>query len=162
MSEEKLKQIVYRSLAIGLVNDRMLLEIQASANRFNETCGISGLLYYHSGVFLQLLEGSAGCIERVMERIAADQRHYDIRQIHEQENTHRLVATWRMGVMNLDQPEAVNDHHDVSIVPLLDALLRHRSMERADQADLQKAIWNIRTQAALKSSPGGGASRRAG
>ncbi len=162
MSEEKLKQILYRSLAIGLVNDRMLLEIQASASRFNEACGISGLLYYHSGVFLQFLEGPAVSIERVMERIAADQRHYDIRQIHAQESTHRLVATWRMGVMNLDQPEAINDHHEISIVPLLDALLHHRGMERLDQSDLQKAIWNIRTQAVTKESPRGGASRRAG
>lgn len=70
-----LHRLIYASSAVGVLRadelDRILLRAKAS----NESSGITGLLLFHEGSFIQVIEGSPAGVMSLMERIKRDRRH---------------------------------------------------------------------------------------
>ncbi len=95
-------QLVYTSRAACEINDPILAAIQDSACRHNEPHGITGVLLYGSGLFIQLLEGPLEDVDAIYQRIAKDPRHNDVQIIYRTFASERRFPSWSMGVVNME------------------------------------------------------------
>lgn len=73
-----LQRVAYLSTAIGVLRADELDRIYLRAKAANAGAGITGLMLFHEGVFLQVLEGPAAGVASLMERIRRDKRHAGI------------------------------------------------------------------------------------
>lgn len=78
-------------------------EIKEYACRRNPRRGVSGMLLYGSGRFMQLLEGPERRVRETFERIRRDPRHTEVRVLCEREFPTRLFEEPSMGVLNLSE-----------------------------------------------------------
>lgn len=78
------------------------------ASRNNGSLGITGLLLYNAGNFMQLLEGDAFVIMDLFHAITRDQRHTQIERLAFGNAESRLFREWNMGVLNLDHNTEFN------------------------------------------------------
>ncbi|WP_299283137.1 BLUF domain-containing protein [uncultured Tateyamaria sp.] len=67
------------------------------SRRNNARDGITGLLAYHDGRFLQVLEGPEGAVAACLARINVDQRHTRVRTLSAGPVKAALFPKWRMG-----------------------------------------------------------------
>ena len=77
-----------------------ILEASRSHNLHN---GITGVLCYGGGVFLQAIEGGRDAVNRLYNHIAADARHSDVVLLHYEEISERRFGGWTMGQVNLSK-----------------------------------------------------------
>ncbi|MCC7049448.1 MAG: BLUF domain-containing protein [Alphaproteobacteria bacterium] len=87
---------VYVTSAIKPFGRQELLELLRHARRNNEAAGITGMLLYRSGNFIQAIEGPAEAVDRLLDRIALDPRHAGMIQVVRQPITRREFAAWSM------------------------------------------------------------------
>ncbi|MDA8791792.1 BLUF domain-containing protein [Bacteriovoracaceae bacterium] len=101
-------QLVYLSFASPKFNnqeDKGLQEILNVANPNNESIGVTGMLLYKGGVFMQLLEGNKNVVLNLFGRIGTDLRHEGIKILVKQEVEGRLFTDWTMGYRKIDNVE---------------------------------------------------------
>lgn len=98
-----MRQLVYVSSATHLMADPELNEILAASRRRNPADGVTGMLLYIDGGFLQVLEGEDDNVAAVYERICGDRRHRGCRILVDQPTDDRLFANWSMGFERLDR-----------------------------------------------------------
>lgn len=84
-----------------------LLQISQANNRRD---GISGLLVYDAGSFLQIFEGPTQEVEALIRRIERDPRHADIVVLSAGPVADRYFEGWGMDAANLDRVDDVT--HD--------------------------------------------------
>ena len=77
-----------------------LVEIMDHAQTRNVARGITGILCYGSGQFLQALEGERAAVTALYHRIAVDRRHDDCQLISVDEIEARAFPEWTMKVVN--------------------------------------------------------------
>lgn len=65
---------VYVSSAVAPFTPQELLELLRRARQDNEAAGITGMLLYRSGNFIQTIEGPAAAVDTLLKRIACDPR----------------------------------------------------------------------------------------
>jgi hypothetical protein len=75
MPSGALHRIVYMSTAVGVLRAEELDRIYLRAKSANARAGITGLLLFYEGAFLQALEGPAAGVMSLAERIRRDRRH---------------------------------------------------------------------------------------
>jgi hypothetical protein len=95
-------ELIYTSAAKVLLDPLQLGEILASARRNNPILGVSGILLYHQGSFMQLLEGEEQVLRTLYERIAVDPRHHRLATLRERTIESRSFGSWSMGFVALD------------------------------------------------------------
>ena len=105
MSESPIYYLVYASAATQLFSKAALLELLTKAREKNQRLGISGLLLYKDGDFIQLLEGPKAAVKALFNTIDHDPRHVGSMIMTEGERDERLFADWSMGFRNLADPE---------------------------------------------------------
>jgi hypothetical protein len=93
----KLIQLIYVSAAKNLFNPAELRELLRLARIKNERLGVTGMLLYHEGSFLQVLEGPLSAVEPLLETINHDQRHEKVMLLLRREIEERNFADWKMG-----------------------------------------------------------------
>ena len=98
-----LSHLIYlsESRIAGDVNAE-LLAINKTAHFINTKLDVTGLLLYNAGQFLQVLEGRELVIERLFEKISADERHANVCRLVAEPIESRLFYQWSMGVLNLE------------------------------------------------------------
>ena len=100
-----LVELLYCSVSVepDLTNadlDRILV----SARRRNLAQDITGMMIYHRGEFVQILEGKKESIENVYEKfICPDTRHTAINKVLENTITHRSFGEWYMGFIGTSE-----------------------------------------------------------
>ena len=100
-----LVELLYCSVSVepDLTNadlDRILV----SARRRNLAQDITGMMIYHGGEFVQILEGRKESIENVYEKfICPDTRHTAINKVLENTITHRSFGEWSMGFVGTSE-----------------------------------------------------------
>jgi hypothetical protein len=103
-----LYNIVYSSRAAAGVEATEVQRIVATAQRRNPRNGITGLLVFGSGVFLQWLEGPRDNTRALMARLQADPRHDTLVVISESEECReRLFPDWDMELVDAEDIHAV-------------------------------------------------------
>ncbi|WP_239490039.1 BLUF domain-containing protein [Luteitalea sp. TBR-22] len=85
-----------------------LAQLVAYSQRRNEQDGLTGLLLYGRGHFLQLLEGRRQPLLLTYDRIARDARHTDIELLLDGPIPARVFEGWAMGLLNVDQSGEVD------------------------------------------------------
>lgn len=95
-------QILYVSGASGEVSNDDLEDILATSRRNNPSLGVTGMLLWGDGVFIQVLEGETRTVHGLAARIRNDPRHRNFMVLFEQTTDQRVFANWSMGYKQLD------------------------------------------------------------
>jgi hypothetical protein len=91
-------QIVYTSTATEHLSCADLNELLLGARNRNKTLGVSGMLVFHGGTFLQALEGKKRAVNEIFASILTDPRHRDIEVLHRGPGfDQRVFGDWSMG-----------------------------------------------------------------
>jgi hypothetical protein len=98
-----LVRLMYASRAAESVTPDELLAILKKSKADNPSLGITGVLCFSGGIFLQLLEGGRMQVNRLYNRIVADPRHTDVVLLSYEEIDERSFAGWSMGQVNLSR-----------------------------------------------------------
>jgi hypothetical protein len=104
-----LKVIAYVSRATAPVDSNELAALEDEARRYNRTTGITGLLVFDAGHYIQVLEGPAGAVDATLVRIRADPRHEDLEQVLDEPIDERRFARWALASIDLRAPAASVD-----------------------------------------------------
>jgi hypothetical protein len=73
----------------------------ATSRTHNPACGITGILCYGAGIFLQAIEGGRGAVSELYNHISRDPRHKDVVLLDFEEISERRFGGWTMGQVNL-------------------------------------------------------------
>jgi hypothetical protein len=98
-----LVRLMYASRAAEAVDTSALLSILKESKAKNPALGVTGVLCFASGVFLQVLEGGRAQVNSLYNRIVADTRHTDVVLLSYEEIEERCFASWSMGQVNLSR-----------------------------------------------------------
>jgi hypothetical protein len=93
VSNDPLRQLLYASICPRDVDFDTILH-QSRHN--NAVDGITGLLWYHAGRVLQVLEGPDTSVAATFARIVADPRHSDVRIVADRTIPDREFGYWSM------------------------------------------------------------------
>lgn len=96
-----LVRLMYASRAASAVDQEELLAILRQSKSSNPEHGITGVLCFSEGIFLQVLEGGRSAVNRLYNRIAADPRHSQVELLSYEEIGERRFAGWSMGQVNM-------------------------------------------------------------
>lgn len=96
--------IVYSSVARAEFLDGDLITLLMNSRANNRRLGLSGLLLYRDGRFIQVLEGDEQDVRDRYAIIAADPRHRSVRILLEETIPERRFARWTMGYHALSDP----------------------------------------------------------
>lgn len=100
-----LVQIAYASSARDPFTKEELLELLKKSRVKNQALGITGLLLYKSGNFLQILEGESSTLRDILQKIELDPRHRGFLTIFKRNIEEREFPDWSMAFRNLNDPE---------------------------------------------------------
>ena len=99
----ELTSLAYVSQETRPLNQAALGDILASSRRHNESNGITGLLVYANGRFVQVLEGSESVVNETMLRIKTDERHHRLHVILTQTIPERHFGIWSMAFPKIEE-----------------------------------------------------------
>jgi len=97
-AKREVYQLLYRSQAAGDIL-KELPSILAASRRNNPSRGISGLLIYRDGYFLQLLEGPEDQVAERFAVIMRDPRHEGVELLARIRNGEAIFGDWAMGFL---------------------------------------------------------------
>ncbi|QLG88727.1 BLUF domain-containing protein [Chitinibacter bivalviorum] len=101
-----LVRLIYASRAAGDVNAELLDAILRSSRQNNPAIGVTGVLCYSGGMFVQVLEGSRSAVSSLYNVIVRDPRHEKVELLHFEEIVERHFSGWTMGQVNLSKVNA--------------------------------------------------------
>ncbi len=94
-------QLGYASAAAKPFDAEELVELLSKARRNNAALGVTGMLLYHEGSFVQILEGDRGTVEALYAKIADDPRHVEPLLLFRHQEHPRNFGDWTMGFHEL-------------------------------------------------------------
>jgi hypothetical protein len=89
-------QVSYVSRLSQPMSSEQLLALLMQCRDNNATQGVTGMLLYGNGTFLQVIEGEVAVIDGLVEKIWADPRHAEKKLLHRREISRREYADWSM------------------------------------------------------------------
>ncbi len=93
-------QIIYASAAAKPFARDNLVELLKIARRKNMAADISGMLLYHGGSFLQVLEGPEKNVEELYAKIQKDPRHNRCLLLWRDSIQQKEFENWSMGFVD--------------------------------------------------------------
>ena len=99
-----------------------LVALLETCHRNNTRDGVTGMLLYKEGNFMQVLEGEEETVRRIHAKIQRDPRHVGLITLLETTVPERQFPSWSMGFRNLSEPavRAVPGYNEFLNVPLDD------------------------------------------
>lgn len=94
--------LIYASSATRTMTSEDLLAILSKSHENNRRLGITGMLLYRGGNFLQVLEGEEKVIDERFNIIMQDPRHHQVTLLLKRPVTKRQFEQWEMGFTNID------------------------------------------------------------
>ena len=102
-ASDRVYRLIYVSSAVEYFDQAALEALLAQARTNNARLGITGLLLYGEGAFLQLLEGPREAVESLYATIREDPRHTLCLVLDEETHVPRLFGEWRMAFQRLSR-----------------------------------------------------------
>lgn len=96
-----LVRLMYASRSVPALGPDVLAHIVRRSQANNPALGITGVLCFSDGLFVQVLEGGRSPVNALYNRIAADARHTHVELLSYAEIGERRFAGWAMGQVNL-------------------------------------------------------------
>ena len=114
--------LTYLSTATEPFDTSTLSDLLESAREKNHARGLTGMLLYVGGHFIQTLEGPADVVDATFARIEQDPQHRDVFVALREGIDARVFPDWSMGFDSLSTEEAAElpgfsdylEHHTVS------------------------------------------------
>ncbi|SNT69028.1 BLUF domain-containing protein [Psychrobacter sp. LV10R520-6] len=105
IEESALIQLVYVSslTMMSRFNNSLFTDVKSRAGANNEQHGITGILCYGNGHFLQCIEGEKAHVLVLLQRISSDKRHKNIKVLLIQAIDQRSFVDWRMRLLFLER-----------------------------------------------------------
>jgi hypothetical protein len=100
-----LVRLLYASRAIDTSPDA-IDAILSQSRQYNPSSGITGILCYGGGIFLQAIEGGRTAISELYGHIQRDVRHKNVELLQYEEISERRFAGWTMGAVNISKINA--------------------------------------------------------
>jgi Sensors of blue-light using FAD len=97
-----LVRLLYASRALD-TQPEAIDGILAKSRQFNPSSGITGILCYGGGIFLQAIEGGRNAVSELYGHIQKDVRHKDVVLLHYEEISERRFSGWTMGQVNMEK-----------------------------------------------------------
>jgi hypothetical protein len=94
--------VLYVSAASHLLDRTELAEIIDLSRRNNARDGITGMLLYHDGSIMQVVEGPKASVLSLLERLRRDARHRRLIVILEADRPDREFGEWTMACVSSD------------------------------------------------------------
>ena len=101
-----LVRLLYASKLLAPNDSKVIDSILAQSRAHNPALGITGILVYSEGIFLQAIEGGRKQVSELYGFITKDPRHTDVVLLHYEEITERRYGSWTMGQVNLAKVNA--------------------------------------------------------
>ena len=98
-----LVRLLYVSRAVSQDSAPAIESILHASRNHNLNHGITGILCYGGGVFLQAIEGGRSAVNELYGHIQRDVRHKDVELLHYEEIAERRFGGWTMGKVNLSK-----------------------------------------------------------
>ena len=136
-------QLVYASAATKPFSPEALKLLLTKARARNATFQVTGMLLYHNGSFLQVLEGPEAGVDRILASILKDPRHTTARTLSRASIAVREFQAWSMGFVDttntLAPPSGHVDYHR-TLPGLTNSSSKARSYLRFFQDGLYREI----------------------
>ena len=100
-----LVRLLYASRAVNPATTP-IEEILAQSRQGNPGQGITGILCYGGGIFLQAIEGGRNAVNALYSHIQRDPRHNDVVLLLYEEIRERRFSGWTMGQVNMSKLNA--------------------------------------------------------
>ena len=97
-----LVRLLYASRAVD-PRPEVIEAILAQSRQFNPSSGITGILVYGGGIFLQAIEGGRMAVSDLYSHIQRDERHKDVVLLQYEEITERRFGGWSMGLVDVSR-----------------------------------------------------------
>lgn len=108
-------QLIYASAATHPFTPADLNRLLERARSRNDLFRVTGMLLYHSGSFLQVIEGPQTGIDMIYRSIERDPRHCNPKVLLRQTITQREFEGWSMGFADItrfeNRPRGFLDYH---------------------------------------------------
>ena len=115
-------------------NDAMLVrDIAIEASQTNRGMGISGILMAVGDHFLQVLEGHAEAVNRLLDKISGDQRHRDVKVLYQGTLPDRIFGQWSMGCVQSNTAMVQSDAHFEAIRGKIEELSKDLTQEKGEK-----------------------------
>lgn len=98
-----LVRLLYVSRSVHPETPEQTESILTSAREHNLANGITGVLCYGGGIYLQALEGGRNQVNALYTHIVKDPRHKDVVVLAYEEISERRFGGWTMGQVRLDK-----------------------------------------------------------
>jgi len=98
-----LVRLLYVSRSVHPETPEQTESILASSREHNLANGITGVLCYGGGIYLQAIEGGRNQVNALYTQIVKDPRHKEVVILDYQEITERRFGGWTMGQVRLDK-----------------------------------------------------------
>lgn len=103
---DPLLSIIYSSQATDVFDESDLEALLVQCRENNADTGLTGMLLYRDGRFLQVLEGPEEPLRALMDVLATDERHTGLRVLFEEPLRTRQFPNWTMGFQRADDDAA--------------------------------------------------------
>jgi hypothetical protein len=101
----ELRSIAYVSTAVSLFTEQQLESLLIEARRLNLDSGVTGVLLYSDGNFMQYVEGPPDSLQSTYNRILASRRHKNVVKLFDRGIDVRSFADWQMGFAQATKSE---------------------------------------------------------
>jgi hypothetical protein len=98
---EDVHQIIYASRATKALSPEELAAILETARFHNTLDGITGMLLYRRGHFLQVLEGTEERLGALLEKLNRDPRHHQMQTLIDVRVPSRAFGAWSMAFQDV-------------------------------------------------------------
>lgn len=136
----RIKQLVYASQQAVEFDGLRLVSLLYTARDRNAALGITGVLLYSNGLFVQCLEGSPEHVDTIYAKICSDPRHRELVILQSVDTDERHFQSWMMGCAKVSDYQALE-------------LMRSQWQSASDAMDrpgwlspgfvLMKTMWDI-------------------
>jgi len=89
--------VLYVSEMSDECGDGEIIDILNTSRKNNVKKSVTGMLIRKDRMFLQYIEGPEAQVRELFEKIKSDERHRDIRVVHQGPITDRVFFDWEMG-----------------------------------------------------------------
>lgn len=104
--------LIYLSSSVKPMNHDQLSTLLQQCRDNNQKNGITGMLLYQNGTFMQMIEGDKQVILDLYDDIRKDDRHTGIHKVLAGDIEERNFEDWSMGFFNMDKAGDLPKYRD--------------------------------------------------
>ena len=122
--------LVYSSRAVHPFSKEELINLLTTSRIANKKTGITGMLIYMQGKFIQVLEGDQQKVEAIYKKIQDDPRHKQISKVLVGNSPERIFNDWSMGFKDLSDLDfiSLSGFKDIDSFFIINPLTEETSM----------------------------------